>query len=74
MARKSEGLFIIILDRGPEMLPRRLGYATAKLAWWKAGQLAYVHGLPQSAIDARGDANATVIYIDASPWYTRAHN
>lgn len=62
-------LFIVVVNRGPDLPPQRLGYGSPRFAWWKAEQLAFVHGVPR--VVESGDANATVLYIDASAWYTR---
>jgi len=65
-------LYIVVLNRGPALPAKRLGYGSERLAWWKAEELRFIHGVPQ--VVTASDANATVLYIDASPWYTRAHS
>jgi hypothetical protein len=65
-------LYIVVLNRGPDLPPKRLGYSSERLAWWKAEELRFVHGVPQ--VYTAADSNATVLYIDATPWYTRPHN
>lgn len=65
----SKRIYIVILDRGPNLLPRRLGYCTAAFAEYKAELIAYVH---RATVD-RGTSNddANVLYVDATDYYTQ---
>jgi hypothetical protein len=64
-------LFIIVINRGPKLPPKRYGCTSERYAFRKAMELAFYHGC---AFTVAGDANARVLHVDASTWYTRPHN
>lgn len=65
-------LILIVINRGPDHLPRVLGFVNPRIAQRRAQEIAFVHDAHVE--DKGGDANASVLYVDASNWYQRVHN
>lgn len=65
-------LILVVINRGPQHAPRVLGYVTPRIAQYRAEEIAFIH---DTRVEEReGDANASVLYVDASKWYQRPHN
>jgi hypothetical protein len=63
---------LLVINQGPKHPIRTFGYCNVEYALRRATQFAWSHG---TEVDIhQGDANAHVLYVDASRWYERVQS